>query len=384
MRLEEINQRLSAIKAEINTEGADLDALDTEVTALKEERKGIMDKAEKRKALLDGVANLENPTIIKTFEEEKEKRTMEFNKENVYETAEYRSAFLNNLRGIELNEVEKRAFTTATGSAGAVIPTTTQNKIVEVVKQQAPLLNEIYLMQVPGGVSIPVEDVVNEAAKHTENATITASDDTLKYVDLFGYEVTKLLYISKSVLKMSISAFETWLVNSLGKTLAAKITKSIIYGTGTGEAKGVDKITWGATNSVTVALAGSLTAQSVLDTIALLPGGFDANAKFLMSKKTLLTDFVPLQDKAKNNLVSQEGRNYFIQGYPVMLDERITLHEAILGDFYAGYYGNMPEDANVDGGFVRASNNYEYLGACMFDGKPAIEDAFVKIVKAVA
>ncbi|MGB4658041.1 MAG: phage major capsid protein [Mobilitalea sp.] len=384
MRLHEIEQRLSAIKSEIEIEGTDLDALDTEITGLKEERKGILDKAEKRKALLDGVASLENPIVIKTFENEKEKRTMEFNKDNVIETAEYRSAFLNNLRGIELNEVERRAFSTVTGSAGAVIPTSTQNKIVEVVKQQAPLLNEIYLMQVPGGVCIPVEDVVNEAVKHAENATITASDDTLKYVDLFGYEVTKLLYISKSVLKMSVSAFETWLVNSLGKTLAAKITKSIIYGTGTGEAKGIDKITWGATNSVTVTLAGLLTSKNVLDVISLLPGGYDANGKFLMSKKTLLTDFVPLQDQAKNNLVTMEGKNYFIQGYPVMLDERITLHEAILGDFYAGYYGNMPEDANVDGGFVRASNNYEYLGACMFDGKPAIEDAFVKIVKAVA
>ena len=113
-----------------------------------------------------------------------------------------------------------------------------------------------------------------------------------------------------------------------------------------------------------------------------MPGGYDAGAEFIMSKKTLLTDFLPLQDKTKNDLVTKEGKNYFIQGYPVTLDERVTLHEAYLGDLYSGYYGNMPEEANVDGGFVRGSNNYEYLGACMFDGKPAIENAFVKIVKA--
>lgn len=378
MRLEEIELRLSAIKIEIDGEGADLDALETEIKSLKEERKGILDKVEKRKALIDGVTNLENSQIIKTFEEnEKEVRKMDFNRES----KEYRSAFLNNLRGVELNENEQRAFSTVAGSAGAVIPAETQNRIVEVVKQHAPLLEKIYLMQVPGGVSIPIEDVVNEAAKHAENASITASDDKLKYVDLFGYEVTKLLYISKSVMKMSVSAFETWLSNSLGKVLAAKISNSIIYGTGTGEAKGIDKITWGATNSITVAKAATLTAQNVLDVISLLPGGYDADAEFLMSKRTLITDFLPLQDKSKNDLVTKEGRNYFIQGYPVTLDERVTLHEAILGDLYAGYYGNMPEEANVDGGFVRASNNYEYLGACMFDGKPAIEEAFVKIVK---
>lgn len=380
MRLDEINERLSAIKAEIDTDGADLDALEAEVTALKEERKGILDKAEKRKALLDGVANLENPTIIKTFEEEKENRTMEFNRESV----EYRNAFLNNLRNVELSETEKRAFTTVTGSAGAVIPTVTQNKIVEVIKQYAPLLAEINLLQVPGGVRVPVEDIVNEAVTHAEGATITVSDDKLKYVDLFGYEVTKLLNISKSVMKMSVSAFENWLVNNLGKSLAAKITSLIIGGSGSGEATGINTITWNENNSITVALASSLTAKNITDLIALLPGGYDANGKFLMSKKTLFTDFMPLKDASKNDLVTREGSNYFIYGYPVMFDERITLHEAILGDFYAGYYGNMPEDVNVTTDFDIKTNSFDYLGAGMFDGKVVLTDAFVKLVKATA
>lgn len=304
-------------------------------------------------------------------------------KKDVISTEEYRNGFLKKLQGKELTKLENVAISTSAGSAGAVIPTETQNKIMEVVKQYAPLLEKINLLHVPGGVSIPVEDVVDEATKHAENATIEAAGDTLKVVDLFGYEVTKLLHISKSVMKMSVSAFETWLSNNLGKSLARKISNSIIYGTGSGEAKGIDKITWNATNSVTVAKTVALSAQNVLDVIGLLPGGYDEGAEFIMSKKTLLTDFLPLQDKTKNDLVTKEGKNYFIQGYPVTLDERVTLHEAILGDLYSGYYGNMPEEANVDGGFVRASNNYEYLGACMFDGKPAIEEAFVKIVKAI-
>lgn len=383
MKLEEINERLAAIKKELDVDGADLDALGAEVNALQEERKGLVEYAEKRKAIIAGVTGMEDPIVLKTFGDEKEVRKMGETNFTI-ESPEYRSAFMNNLRGIELSAVEKRAFTTVSGSAGAVIPTSTQNKIIETVKQYAPLLEKINLLQVPGTVSIPVEDVVNEAAKHAENATITASNDTLKYVDLFGYEVTKLLYISKSVMKMSVSAFETWLSNNLGKSLARKITNSIVYGTGTGEAKGIDKITWTASNSVTVALATALSAQNVLDVIAMLPGGYDAGAEFIMSKKTLITDFLPLQDKSKNDLVTKEGKNYFIQGYPVTFDERITLHEAILGDLYNGYYGNMPEEATVDGGYVRASNNYEFIGACMFDGKPGIEEAFVKIIKATA
>lgn len=384
-RLQEIEERLSAIKNEIDVEGADLDALEKEITDLKEERKGIMEKAEKRKALINEVANMPQADVVKNFnQEEVEERKMDFNKENVLGAAEYRSGFLKRLQGLDLSDVERRALTTAENSVGAVIPEVTQNRIIEKVKQEAPLLAEIELLQVPGGVTIPIEDVVNAATKHAEGATITAAGDKITYVDLFGFEVTKLLTISKSVKRMSIGAFENWLVNNLGKSLASKITNLIINGSGTGEATGIDTITWDADNSVEVAAASSLTAKNVNDLISLLPGGYDAGAKFLMSKKTLFQDFMPLQDNSKNRLVVAEGRNYYIQGYPVMLDDRIALHEAILGNFNAGYKGNMPEDINVTSAFDLKTNSFDYLGAAMFDGKPAIPDAFVKLTKAEA
>lgn len=383
-RLKEIEERLALIKGEIDQEDADLDALGKEIDALKEERKGIVDDVEKRKKLIDDVVKMDNPEIIKQFKEERGGSKVEFTQENVLETTEYRNGFLKRLQKRELSDIERRALTTADGSAGAAIPELTQNRILEVVEQHAPLLSEVEVLRVPGGVSIPVEDVVNEAKKHAEGATITASDDKLKYVDLFGYELTKLLTISKSVQKMSIQAFENWLANNLGKALANLVTKLIISGTGTGEAKGIDKITWNAKNSVEVTKADSLTEKNVNDLISLLPGGYDSGAKFLMSKKTLFQDFMPLQDKGKNSLVVSEGRNYYIQGYPVLLDDRVTIHEAILGNFQEGYKANMPEEINVTSAFDLKNNSFDYLGAGMFDGKPAIESAFVKLKKATA
>lgn len=382
MTLDQVIERRSSILEELDSDlnMEAIEALESEVEELNERELHIKEAIEKRKALETEVRNATNAKILEFKTEGDDKM-----EERVYtiESPEYRSAFLNKLRGVELNEVEKRAFTTAVGSAEAVIPTETQNRILEVIKQEAPLLAEINLLNVPGGVRIPVEDVVNAAIKHAENATITASADSLKYVDLFGYEVVKLLQISKSVMKMSVSAFETWLSNSLGKSLARFITASIISGSGTGEAKGIDEIVWDADNSIEVALASSLTGANVTGLIALLPGGYDANAKFLMSKKTLFTDFMPLKDASKNDLVTREGGNYFVYGYPVILDERITLHEAFLGDLRQ-YYGNLPEGVNVVSDFDVNTNSFKYLGAGIFDGKPAIEEAFVKLVKATA
>mgnify|MGYP000844853596 CR=1 FL=1 len=379
-RLQEIEKRLSEIKIELEKEGADIDALEKETKDLISERKAILEKIEKRNKIINDITSGAGNPIPGLTPKPEENRTAEFTQES----PEYRSAFLKHLRRLDLTEIEQRAFTTVAGSAGAVIPTQTQNRVIEIVKQYAPLLAEINLMQVPGGVRVPVEDVVSEATKHAENATITVSDDKLKYVDLFGYEITKLLQISKSVMQMSVDAFENWLTSNLGRSLAAKITSLIIGGSGDGEAKGINAITWNENNSITVGASASLTVNDVTALIGLLPGGYDANAKFLMSKKTLFTDFMPLKDSSKHDLVTREGNQYYIYGYPVMLDERIPLHEAILGDFRAGYYGNMPEEINVVNQFDIDTNSYKFLGTGMFDGKPALPDAFVKLRKAAS
>ena len=382
MNLKEIETRKAAIhellQGEVTLE--QMTELETEVNELEEQRKTIESAWEKRQALINATQRGET-TIV---EEIKEERKMEV--ENVLainQTPEYRSAWLKEIRKIEVNEVEKRALTTAEGSIGAVIPTMTANKIIDKIKQYAPLLSEIDLMQVPGGVTIAVEGVNNDADLHTEGATITAKADTLVKVTLGAYEVVKLVTISKSVSKMSIDAFESWLVDKIARKVARKISNLIVYGTGSSQPEGIDLAqTWGAGNSVTVALAGSLTADNVRSLIGLLPGGYDENAKFLMSKKSFYSDFIGLQDSAKHSLISNEGRQFFISGYPVMFDEAITLHEAYLGDFRAGYVGNMPEDANVVSQFVARENAFDFLGSAMFDGKVALDEAFVKLVKA--
>jgi HK97 family phage major capsid protein len=384
-RLQEIEKRMSAIKAEIETEGADLGALETEVTTLKEERKVLIEKIEKRKALLDSVAGIENPKVIENFEEKPEARKMEFNKDNVLGSPEYRSAFMKRLQKLELNEVEQRALTVASNSVGAAVPTQTAEDIVTKVKEYAPLLGEITLLYVPGGVKFAVEGTINDAALHTEGTDISASADTLITVTLGSYEITKLVTISKSVSAMSISTFEAWLVDMLAQGIANKISGYLITGTGSSQPTGIEKAqSWDATNSVTVALNSSLTAANVQTLCGLLKSGYDAGAKWIMSKKTLFTDFMPLQDNAKHSLVTNEGNKYYVYGTPVLLDERVTLHEAFLGNLKKAVVGNLAENINVVYDFDVKTNSFDYLGCAIFDSKIAVGEAVVKLVKATA
>ena len=382
MTLEEVKKKLEEIltKLEGNEDLSEdeITALEKEAEKLEEEKKSLIAKAEKRSLTLKKIKRGLGEEV--EINENKEERKMN-QEEDVRNSKEYRSAFLKRLQRKELTDEEERALTTGTSSVGAVIPTITQNLIIEKVFQNAPLLEEITLLRVDGNVTFAVESTVNDAAIHTEGATITESGDVLVPVSLGQYEVNKYITISKSVSKMSIDAFETWITKMLGKMIAKAITNLIINGTGSSQPKGVEKAnTWGENNSVTVGKTASLTEANVLTLVGLLNGAYDENAKWLMSKKTLLTDFRPLQDKSKNDLVVKENGKYFIEGYEVMLDERVALHDAYLGDFTM-YVGNLGEDITVDQDKKLSANSFEFLGSAMFDGKPAIGEAFVKLTK---
>ena len=379
-RVTEIEQRLAAIRTEMDSEGADLTALSDEVDALLEERKTLLDAAEQRRTMLGKIAGGAGREMRSFEPQPQTPETREYGRDS----EEYRSAWLKTIAGNELTETEQRAWSTATASAGPLVPTQTANTIIEKVHQYAPLLDKITLLRVPGNVTYAVESEQADAAYHAENAAITAAETGLTSISLSAYKIVKLVQISKSVQKMALDVFESWLTDMLAKKIAKMISDTILKGTGSAQGTGIEKAnTWGAANSVSVGKTDALTNKNVLDLIALLPGGYDANACFLMSKKTLFTDFMPLQDKSKNDLVRIEGGSYYVYGYPVMIDERVSDHEAYLADL-STVIGNMPEDVTITSDFDLKSNAFLFLGCAMFDCKPSQADAVRKLVKASA
>lgn len=391
MRIKEIEARLAAIKQEIETRGTDMtaaeiDALEQETTQLTEERAGLIAAAEKRNGILDSISKGAG-AVSRSFEQ---RGQQEEKPDDPFGTPEYRSAWLKQLRRLPLTEAENRAFmearayANASGTGAEVIPTQTANEIISKVKTLAPMLNEVTLLHVKGAVKFAVEGANNAAAIHTENAAITPAADTLTTVQLSGYEIIKLVQISDSVMTMSIAAFESWIVDMLAEAIARKVEDLLINGTGSSQPTGIDKAnTWGATNSVTVTKAGSLTAENVQALIGLLPSGYDRNGKFVMNKKTLFTDFMPLQDNSKNHIVTVQNNAYFVYGYPVLLSDYVADHEAFLGDFKK-VCANLAENIGVKSAYDIDTNSYKYSGIAIFDCAPAIGEAIVKLVKATA
>ena len=123
MTVEQLEERKSAIVGELDSEGADLDALEEEVRAIKAELEAREAEEAKKAEVREAVAMGEGE-VIKTFVEEK--REME--KNYAVDSVEYRDAWLKNLMGKELNAEERTAIT-----GTDAIPTETLNKIINVL-----------------------------------------------------------------------------------------------------------------------------------------------------------------------------------------------------------------------------------------------------------
>ena len=228
MRLEEINKRMAVIGEEIGKEDADLDALNVEVDELKEERQAILDTAEKRKSLMDEVANMANVTVLEKHKEERGAEKVE--KEFGADSKEYRNAFLKTLLGERLTDVEERAYLHTTENTDAVIPKELQNKIYSTMEEQHPILQDIQILRTGTVLSI-VKHVSIDEGDAKAVAEGVANDDeknTFVNVSLTGKDFSKHVDFSYRLGKMAIPAFEEYLVKEIGNRIGSAMADDIV------------------------------------------------------------------------------------------------------------------------------------------------------------
>lgn len=362
MTLKEVEERIAELDTEVRamTEAADIDKAAEEKRELLARQKELQGLETRRQQALD----LNNGTAQGKIIEERGKG-ME-GKTFAVGTKEYRNAWLANLQG---KQVEERA-AIALADAGAVIPEDLQDNIISKAKEYAPILSEITLLHVPGGVKFAVEGVNNAASMHAENTAIAPASDTLVTVTLSAYEITKLIQISATVKNMSLASFETWLVDNLAEAIAMKAENLVFNGSGTAEATGLVK--------TATEVTGGITSANVYAAFGKLKSAYARNAKVAVNRSTFFTSVLPLQDKAKNDMVIRENGVYILLGSKVMFTDSVADGVLVVGDFKK-YVANMAEGQHVNSAYDIDTNSYKYLGVTEFDGKPAIEEAFVKI-----
>lgn len=400
-RLKEIRDRIEAIKTRkleirnllTDTEKeVDADALQKELEGFPEEERSLsveVDEIEKRQKIADNINTgaIKGISIPKLVDEQRQTVFENMPKDELLATPEYRSAFFKTLQRKPLTDAEKRAYDSSTT---AVIPTQTSDILFQKMVKVAPLLNEITLLRVAGNIRFAVQGNRDDAAKHLENTAITPAADTLIYVQLGGYDYTKLIVISKTISTMAIAAFEGWITDMLAQDIAVKIEDASINGSGSSEPKGVANATaWAAgTNLVEYTHGGSPTYDNVVDVISLLPARYSSNAKFLCNNKFLYGQLAKIKDDQKRPILVQDFTNPIAQrilGFPILISDKVPDGTMIFGD-YKQMVGNLAQDVTIEANDAAGfdSRSIHYLGSAIYDCGIALTDAFIKMDESVS
>jgi len=381
---DELLARLAELSEEIPAEQRDAMTTDEieeradEIEAIQAELEARRTAAAEEEAREKELAQEKGKPII----DERNVKPMELN------SLEYRNLWLKKLQGT-MNEEEARAWATGTSGdnkATNAIPTMISDKFFEKMKKLAPMLSEITLLRVAGNIKFVAEGTrSNATAKHVENSAMTAATDTTVSVSLGGFEFMKLIQISRTAALMSIDAFENWLVEMLAGDIARAIDNYILNDA----SNGIAALSF-STGTDQIVNTQGYTYGDVCDLIALLPAAYDAEAKFLVNKKTLYGQIAQIVDSVGNPIFVPDtitGVGGRLMGYPVVVDDYVSISDDAL---YLGKWtdvvGNLSEDVHVDrdesAGFT--ANAILYRGIAVFDSKPAKADAIVRLVSTTA
>lgn len=322
--LKEIEARLAQIKNELNTRAAELTdeeitALEEEVTGLQEQRQKLLDSAEKRKKLLEKIANGEAvddgtggdgtaPTVLRNF-----KGANGEGDGDKYNSMDYRKAFMQYVcRGTAIPAEYRADAVSTTTDVGATIPTTVLNQIVQKLESTGMILALVTRTAYKGGVSIPVSTVKPTATWVNEGKGSDKQKHDIKKEGMITFAYHKLrcaVAVSLEVDTMAISAFETLLINNIVEAMTKALEQAIISGNGTGKPKGILAETPAEGQEVESAKPAY---ADLINAEAALPQAYENGAVWCMSKKTFM-QYYGLTDTNGQPI----GRvNYGIAGKP--------------------------------------------------------------------
>ena len=232
MTIDQLEERKSAIVAELDAPEADLDALESEMRSIKEEletRKAVeAEKVETRAEVAEGAGE-----VTETIEVEERKNEM-FGRE----TAEYRSAFIANLVGQATPEQRAILADNTNYGDGIALPVALDTAIWDQVHTAHPILADVATIR--SGIAIKVTKVTPGAVtKKKDSDASTEQTTTGVDVVLVGADYHTYVTLSYAEAKMSQGAVESFLVqeiaDALGEALAKDVFARILSDAGAGQ-----------------------------------------------------------------------------------------------------------------------------------------------------
>jgi HK97 family phage major capsid protein len=365
MNLHDINDRLVELRSQVDSEGADLESIETEINNLLEEKRTLTEKAEKRQALIQK-ALVEETQPIEQFEERKEDKPLE----NLLATKEYRSAYFKKMAGESLNEAEERAFTSTTANFAGALPVETARMIWSNIEEQHPILGDITLYRTGTVFELTTHNAIaaGDAAVVNQGVANADEENTFVKVSLSGKDFSKHVEVSYALGKMNGQALEDYLVGEIadriGAALASDVVAQIIADTH-------------ADNKKTSAAVKVTTFVELNGLFALLK---QAKGKVVycneFSLYTYLTSIVDTTGRPIFQPNAQSDIAGFLLGAPVKIEDSVADNVFVIGA-PKKVVGNMVQDIMIEQDKDIKRHVDIYAGYARFQCKLTFNKSFV-------
>ena len=220
--LAEIETRKAAILQEMEQEGADLNALKTEMDELRQNADEIRAAAkqaeETRKAIASGAAGI---VIGGKHEAEVKEKTLD----EIRSSKEYVDAFARYL--MSEDDRECRALLSTNAASGGQVPVPTLvDPIIKTAWENDQILSRVNKTGFKGNLKSAFERAADPAYEHGEGTTaITEEDLTLGVVELKPKNIKKFVRVSDEVIATGGEALVSYVYKELAHQVMLKLSK---------------------------------------------------------------------------------------------------------------------------------------------------------------
>ena len=347
MTIDALETRRAQIAAEVEVEGADLEALETEVRAINAELEKRAAAEARRVEIRKAVANGTHPIIARPADESRKGKTVD----EVRASREYGQAFLNGWRSGDKNMKECRALLTeqatdaTAGITGYVpVPVMLETEI-RTAWNESTILGLTGRTSFPGDVKIAFEVSATGAVFHAEGADAPQEEQIV-----IGTVKIENDYVKKWI-QVSDKALNGTTVDTIGyiyKEMAHKIIEAI-------EAKLVDTIVDAPATATATAVGvpeltvGTIDKTTILELAVLLADG--ARDRHILMNRQTYKAFRLLELNGNYAIDVFEGLKdniHFTGELPAFDTASVGDDFMILGDFRNGSLLNFPNGDTIE------------------------------------
>lgn len=375
MSTDELLERRSAISNEVElVPEADLDALEEEARAIKNELEARMQKAQEEQEQRDRINDDTVPTTV--IESRKETTAME--NIEIRNSKEYLDAYANYIKTGE--DKECRSLLTENVSGGAVPVPEMVLGIVKTAWEKNDLMKLVRKTYVQGNLKVGFEISATGAVKHTEGAAAIDEESLqLGIVTLIASNYKKWLSVSDEILDLRGEDFLQYVYDEIAYQIVHKVADDLL----------AKIIACGTTSTSTAVAVPAVKATTI-------------------AQGTIVSAVANLSDQAQNPVVVMNKQTYaafknvqfagnfatdIFEGLPVVFNNSLkpfataTTGEAyaIVGDFGYGSIANFPNGEelkfNFDDKTLATADLVRIIGREYVAVEPVAPMSFVKITK---